>query len=41
MPFTELSMGMSGDYKIAIRNGATLSELEHHSLNNGRTKDGI
>lgn len=27
MPFTELSMGMSGDYKIAIRNGATFVRI--------------
>jgi pyridoxal phosphate enzyme (YggS family) len=27
MPFTELSMGMSGDYKIAIQNGATFVRI--------------
>ena len=27
MPFTELSMGMSGDYEIAIRNGATFVRI--------------
>ena len=27
MPFTELSMGMSGDYQIAIRNGATFVRI--------------
>lgn len=27
MPFTEVSMGMSGDYKIAIRNGATFVRI--------------
>lgn len=27
MPFTELSMGMSGDYHIAIRNGATFVRI--------------
>lgn len=27
MPFTELSMGMSGDYKIAIQEGATFVRI--------------
>lgn len=27
MPFTELSMGMSGDYQIAIQNGATFVRI--------------
>ena len=27
MPFTELSMGMSGDFKLAIQNGATFVRI--------------